>query len=780
MERITPLSSSLILLILAASTHVAGSAAAQGQEGSLPTTFDGGPVSKPSASALLAGFQGMAEDDLARVHFDAPGDGSLWCAGRTYKARFDDRGATYVPFLGSEAAHNYPLTLRLGGIDLAGEPLFFDDAEAVRRGSVVAFARGSVIEEYRVEPTSIEQRFVFMSLPRTGELTLRIDVETELGFLETAEGFAFEGAAGGVRYGRAFALDAGGERLSIDTVWRGGSIEIQVPAAFLEQATWPVTIDPVITTFAVDTSTFLDILPDVAYDMTNDVFYIVWERIFSATDHDIYGRTFTSAGVAVALGGDYIDITGDDWREPKVANNQIADQFLVVATEGPAGSRVISGRTRDAGTITQGSQFQISGSASGEKVHPDVGGDPSPFGPTYYCVTWERVFNSGVDHDVHARLVRSNSTLFGASTILIDNSGGTFDINPSVSKSNGPPPSTWQNWNIVWQRLDTTNGVFNILGAQLNWDATTLRSTFPIETSTFFNDVFPKVSSPADAADGPRQYLVVYERDDGPPNFSKDIYVSALVEDTLVDRENLSGLEGTGAAVDQFSPSVDSDGLEYAIVYAETFNPTDHDVYAATIYVCDHDLILLEGHQNLAFSATIEGMPEIASIYSGGGSSTHAMATWWDAAVDNDIEGGVYATPGTIGVNYCGPAVPNSSGFSGRIAAIGSNSVAANDLCLLAHHLPNTQFGYFIVSATPGLFMPPQSLGFVCLAGNIGRYNTLPILVGPMDSVNMPQVVPVNPPVPLLPGQTWNFQCWYRDVGNTNNFTDAVRISFVP
>ena len=30
---------------------------------------------------------------------------------------------------------------------------------------------------------------------------------------------------------------------------------------------------------------------------------------------------------------------------------------------------------------------------------------------------------------------------------------------------------------------------------------------------------------------------------------------------------------------------------------------------------------------------------------------------------------------------------------------------------------------------------------------------------------------------PVLAGETWNYQAWYRD-GNTNNFTDAVSITF--
>ena len=33
--------------------------------------------------------------------------------------------------------------------------------------------------------------------------------------------------------------------------------------------------------------------------------------------------------------------------------------------------------------------------------------------------------------------------------------------------------------------------------------------------------------------------------------------------------------------------------------------------------------------------------------------------------------------------------------------------------------------------------------------------------------------------VAVQPGDTYNFQCWYRDIGNTNNFTDGVSILFL-
>ncbi len=67
------------------------------------------------------------------------------------------------------------------------------------------------------------------------------------------------------------------------------------------------------------------------------------------------------------------------------------------------------------------------------------------------------------------------------------------------------------------------------------------------------------------------------------------------------------------------------------------------------------------------------------------------------------------------------------------------------------------------------------------MGGAIGRYNQLQnIIVGPTGSIQIDLTAVPQPAglVAVVPGETWNFQCWYRDVGNTNNFTDAVSVTF--
>ena len=132
-----------------------------------------------------------------------------------------------------------------------------------------------------------------------------------------------------------------------------------------------------------------------------------------------------------------------------------------------------------------------------------------------------------------------------------------------------------------------------------------------------------------------------------------------------------------------------------------------------------------------------------------------------------------------IGTSYCGPAVANSTGSPASIVSQGfPGSVAQGYALLTANNVPPGQFGYFITSQNQGYFNPPGSSGFICLGGSIGRYNGS-VGVGPSFSLQIDLTsMPVNPPVAVQPSDTWNFQCWYRDVGNTNNFTDAVSVTF--
>lgn len=135
-----------------------------------------------------------------------------------------------------------------------------------------------------------------------------------------------------------------------------------------------------------------------------------------------------------------------------------------------------------------------------------------------------------------------------------------------------------------------------------------------------------------------------------------------------------------------------------------------------------------------------------------------------------------------IGTNYCGPANSNSTGLPAALSAIGSESVVADNVRLVATDMPANQFGYFLTSQTQGFVTPPGSNGNLCLSGNIGRYVHDVMNSGAGGTFELQIEVnqmPVNPQVAIQPGETWNFQGWFRDSAvGSSNFTDGLSVTF--
>jgi FG-GAP repeat/FG-GAP-like repeat len=144
----------------------------------------------------------------------------------------------------------------------------------------------------------------------------------------------------------------------------------------------------------------------------------------------------------------------------------------------------------------------------------------------------------------------------------------------------------------------------------------------------------------------------------------------------------------------------------------------------------------------------------------------------------------VFSGRNLLGTNYCGPAVNNSTGSPAVIEAFGSDTIGDGLFLLAARDLPQGQFGYFFTSQTQGFVQGPgTSQGNLCLGGQLGRYVQQIQSSGPAGTFVVQLDLSVLPPPingSVGPGETWNFQSWYRDnnPGPTSNFTDAVSVTF--
>jgi hypothetical protein len=141
-----------------------------------------------------------------------------------------------------------------------------------------------------------------------------------------------------------------------------------------------------------------------------------------------------------------------------------------------------------------------------------------------------------------------------------------------------------------------------------------------------------------------------------------------------------------------------------------------------------------------------------------------------------------------LGSRECAPPVFNSLGYPATLEATGSTAVSTNALTLNATLMPTGSFSFFLTSRTAGqIAQPGGSQGVLCLGGAIGRY------VGPGQiqnsgaagaitfAPNLTQTPTPNGLVAIVPGETWRFQAWYRDVVGgvpTSNFSDSLAITF--
>jgi len=135
---------------------------------------------------------------------------------------------------------------------------------------------------------------------------------------------------------------------------------------------------------------------------------------------------------------------------------------------------------------------------------------------------------------------------------------------------------------------------------------------------------------------------------------------------------------------------------------------------------------------------------------------------------------------------YC-VTTPNSAGPGARIDALGSTSLAANDLVLTVAGAAPGKVGLFFYG--PGSTQSPLGDGTLCVAGGSAGIQRLqpPLLLDAqgagaraLDHGALPQ-----PPAAgaVTAGSSWRFQFWYRDPQGGpagSNLSDALLGVFCP
>lgn len=744
--------------------------------GASEVTVDTAPIIAPEVERR------MLEVEHSKVHFAVEQDGDLWVKGRTYKASFGAQGARYVPFLGSHAPRNFPVTFRVDEARVGATRLALDPPRAELQGDRVIIERGGLRAEYVPGLDGLEQLFLLDSRPTgEGDLVVTLAVETELEARVDGTGLAFDGPHGGVSYGEVFVIDSAGRRFTTPATLGSDSLSIRVPRSFLDDASFPVAIDPLIATNTLDSSGQEQRHPDIAWDPVSNIFTVAFHELFSATDFDVkLVRADLSGNV---LGSPfYADFTSVNARHPRVAINRYDRRALVVYTTGNDGARRVEGNLidLDAAPATM-ARFTISQNAEGlDLARPDVAGDAFDGPDAWFTVVWERIWDAN-DADIVLRQVIPNGILLPEQ--LVTNFVGIRDEAPSISTA---PPDLGIH-NLVWRRDGN-----QIVGAQYDFGGFVATPPF----SMFAYDPSLSLSVPSVSALGPnvpgtpeRAYAVVASLY-FPLSNESDVLIFTFAKNQFIDSASDAFLEHTDFYDDQLRPTVASSGEGFACAYesAETIG-APHRTVITSFNLANRSLAVCERRVLADLGAGYHYDPRIVSIWESG-----EVGLGYDygpfAVVSQDsgdIEYGVYQGFQVSGAQYefC-YGVVNSSGERSFLTISGDADNTSGLHTLHVRDLPVNKLGVFVASVNPSSpgIVPPGSTGRLCVAGPLARFSAL-VNSGPTGSLSFnldPTAIPVpGGTVAAVPGDTWYFQLWHRDSGpsgSTSNFSNATAIPF--
>ncbi len=206
-------------------------------------------------------------------------------------------------------------------------------------------------------------------------------------------------------------------------------------------------------------------------------------------------------------------------------------------------------------------------------------------------------------------------------------------------------------------------------------------------------------------------------------------------------------------------------------IYAFQF-AGDGEIYVAEDQTPDRLLRLFDANSDGIY----DNMTETETIYDEGVSPTNIGSPRGLALAPN----GQF-----LGLAYC-TAVANSTGSPATLKAFGSQFVSSQNLTLIAEGMPDGEFGFFLNGTGNSVIaMPGGSTGNLCVSTSIGRYNgAFEIFNSGITGSGSLALDLNNTPTPFGPvaiqaGETWYFQCWYRDTPNaTSNFSNGLEVTF--
>jgi hypothetical protein len=671
-----------------------------------------------AASAVLAA-QEASDQQASHQQASPPADlpvGAYAIDGERVRATGDGFEAIFGPagveYRRERAPGDVAAALHLAYLGAArkGWQLPATPAPAQLTGKTVRLTRGPVVETYDLRHDGFEQSFVFATRPAgSGDLVVRLGVA---GDVQAAAAAAAQQSlefrkddVPVIRYGEAYAFDRGGERIPVLTAYDGrGTLELIVPGAFVDRARLPLVIDPPVgPVFTPSGSSFNDNNPDVAHDVENGTYMVVWKRVFPASV-GIRAQLYANDGTPI---GGLIGVeTAIGLDSPSVAfcDSLTDNAFLIVFSS----STGIRGRLYSSTSgIPLASSFAISNPATGESD-----GNPTVAGPggSSMLVAWDRTPSGGTN--ANRIMVRGfvwqfptipTSQQFGGEHVVHQVTSGHLR-RPRIGRSSVLVPVSGVDWvanRVTYEQFFTfpAPGDTDIITRSFRVHVGT--SSYQSISSSFVpggsvigvSEIVPDIGSLSTLHQNPddARFLIAWEDEGDVRGHLYDL--NGPIGSDFDIRATTGAFEG--------GPAVAAGHCEFTVAYMEIVPPAefDVDIYAARVLLdgtvpIDHTLVDNPGGQ---FQSSIRASSRPIRTVAGKEHNT-TMITWMgqtgSSGSINDVRARLYepvvpsifpfgsACAGPLGElasigTTNGPPIAGKDDFAITITGAPANSLAA-------------------------------------------------------------------------------------------------------
>jgi hypothetical protein len=542
------------------------------------------------------------------------GSGGFTAIALAYKARLSPLGVEYTPMLGEAAPRNLPLSLQTGTVQRGGAMLHRAAPVAPSAvGNSVIYDRGACRETWDVTPQGLKLSWAFdRPLGGDGDLVVRCDWQSELEpHADGERGVDFRWPqVGGVRVDSVVGVDAAGRRAAGSVRLVGGFLEFVLPDSFVDSATYPLVLDPLIGSAFLVAGSGNTTGSDIAIEQLGGISLVVFQARASTADIDIFAQRLNSVGSL--LGGLInIDSTSAFTRRPRVGFVTLHDRFLVVWEQSASlfAQRDIYGAAVDALNGVVAGPVAIAATPSSE-FEPAVAGEATTVDDDA-IVVWR---TENQQYQLSAGQVTLQATGDPVLTALVVIANSSSIRVPAISKAIG----TGGRALIVWQELDQIRGQYITRNLTLLGPSALLSNTVQANTNP---------SCDGDNGD----YLVCWERTEAASPGNRDVVCARIGGGTsgLVVNVAESAVGGL-AAVDECEPDIAWMGLRYGLVYTQRQSTITDNVRA--VLVSPDCTSCNVNHTLVGFGPALrEGSPRIAARHVGLASSDDAMITYTES-----------------------------------------------------------------------------------------------------------------------------------------------------